>query len=174
MLTVDDVRAIARTFHHSRRKVREVIVAIRSQKPYARSCEPVAGKLFHPIIQQILADARRRRPSSGTRVGRIFEQLHDEHGYAGGYDAVRRYVGKTKRQHVETFIPLTRDPGQRLEADFGHIYVDFPEGRKQVAVLMLVWSHSNCPFGHGIAKRANRSDFGRHGAGDLVLREHTS
>ena len=66
---------------------------------------------------------------------------------------MRRYVSKTKRQHVETFIPLTRDPGQRLEADFGHIYVDFPEGRKQVAVLMLVWSHSELSVRHGIAKR---------------------
>ena len=49
MLTVDDftrirqahrdgmsVRAIARTFHHSRRKVREVLTGIRIKKPYAR------------------------------------------------------------------------------------------------------------------------------------------
>jgi len=160
MLTVDDytrirqahrdgmsVRAIARTFHHSRRKVREVLTHP-EPKPYTRSSEPVAGKLgaFHPIIQQILADDDQAPPKQRHTFRRIFERLRDEHGYAGGYDAVRRYVGKTKRQHVETFIPLTRDPGQRLEADFGHIYVDFPDGRKQIPVLMLVWSHSNCPF----------------------------
>jgi len=160
MLTVDDytrlrqahrdgmsIRAIGRTFHHSRRKVREVLMHP-EPKPYTRSGEPAASKLgaFHPIIQQILADDEQAPPKQRHTFRRIFERLRDEHGYAGGYDAVRRYVGKTKRQHVETFIPLTRDPGQRLEADFGHIYVDFPDGRKQVPVLMLVWSHSNCPF----------------------------
>jgi len=33
-----------------------------------------------------------------------------------------------------------------MEADFGKIYVDFPEGRKQVSVLILVWSCSNARF----------------------------
>ena len=48
--------------------------------------------------------------------------------------SVRRWnVGKTTSVSTSrSFIPLIRDPGQRLEADFGHIYVDFPDGRKQV------------------------------------------
>jgi hypothetical protein len=46
----------------------------------------------------------------------------------------------------ETFIPLDHAHGQRMEADFGKIYVDFPEGRRQVSVLILVWSCSNAPF----------------------------
>jgi hypothetical protein len=37
-------------------------------------------------------------------------------------------------------------PGRRLEADFGHLYVDFPEGRQQVSVLLLTWSHSGYRF----------------------------
>jgi hypothetical protein len=37
-------------------------------------------------------------------------------------------------------------PGQRAEADFGHIYVDFPEGRRLVAVLLVTWAHSYRPF----------------------------
>jgi transposase len=43
-------------------------------------------------------------------------------------------------------IPLDHDPGQRLEADFGHIYFDFPNGRRQVPVLVTTWAYSNCPF----------------------------
>jgi transposase len=141
------IRAIARTFHHSRRKVREVLTNP-EPKPYTRLGEPPACKLgdFYQIIQQILADDEQAPPKQRHTCQRIFERLRDEHGYRGGYDAVRRYVGKTQRQHVETFIPLSHDPGQRLEADFGHIYVDFPDGRKQIPVLVLVWSHSNCPF----------------------------
>jgi len=33
-----------------------------------------------------------------------------------------------------------------MEADFGQIYVDFPEGRRPVSVLIMVWSYSNYPF----------------------------
>ena len=141
------IRAIARTFHHSRRKIREALVNP-EPKPFTRQGKLRACMLgsFHAIVQQILADDEQAPPKQRHTCQRIFERLRDEHSYQGGYDAVRRYVGKTRRQHVETFIPLTRDPGQRLEADFGHIYVDFPDGRKQIAVLVLVWSHSNCSF----------------------------
>src|SRR5206468_4278175 len=76
----------------------------------------------------------------------VFRRLCAEHNYPGGYDQVRRYIGKQRRERRETFIPLAHDPGQRLEADFGHIYVDFPDGRRLVPVLTMVWSYSNYPF----------------------------
>lgn len=64
MLTVDDygrirrahrdgmsIRAMARTFHHSRRKIREVLQSP-EPRPYTRSRPALAPKLgpFHPII----------------------------------------------------------------------------------------------------------------------------
>ena len=54
------IHAIASTFHHSRRKVREVL-ANPQPKPFTRSGEPLATKLggFHHLIQQILADDER-------------------------------------------------------------------------------------------------------------------
>src|ERR1700733_9009527 len=117
------IRAIARTFHHSRRKVREVL-ATPEPKPFARPSKPTAAKLgsFHPIIQQILSDDAQAPPKQRHTFYRIFERLRDEHGYEGGYDAVRRYVGQHRRRHVETFILLTRYQGQRFEAAFLHFY----------------------------------------------------
>jgi len=56
----------------------------------------------------------------------VFRRLQDEHGYAGCYGQVQRYLLEHRRRHRETFIPLGHLPGQRLEADFGHIHVDFP------------------------------------------------
>ena len=76
----------------------------------------------------------------------LWRRLQAEHGYQGGYERVRHYVRTQGRQRRETFIPLDHDPGQRLEADFGHIYVDFPDGRRQVSVLVTTWAYSNCPF----------------------------
>ena len=81
---------------------------------------------------------------------RIFERLRDEDcdegRYQGAYDSVRRFVKLHRESKRETFIPLDHDPGQRVEADFGEIQVDFPDGRRKVNVLILVWSYSNAPF----------------------------
>lgn len=141
------IRDIARTFHHSRRKIR-AILAQPQPKPYTRRQLPPAPVLgpFHALIDAILlADEQAPRKQRHTAM-QVFRRLQAEHGYTGGYDQVRRYVGQKRRDHRETFIPLAHEPGQRLEADFGHIHVDFPDGRRLVPVLITAWSYSNYAF----------------------------
>jgi transposase len=140
------VRALARAFHHSRRKIEEIL-ATPEPKPYVRlNPPPSILDPFKPIIDAIrVSDEQAPRKQRHT-VAKIWRRLKQEHGYRGGYERVRHYLRSQDRQRRETFIPLDHDPGQRLEADFGHIYVDFPEGRKQVAVLVTTWAYSNCPF----------------------------
>ena len=89
---------------------------------------------------------RPRRPNSGTPPAQVFRRLRDEHDYCGGYAQVQRYLLKHRRREQETFIPLGHLPGQRLEADFGHIHVDFPDGRRLVPFLVTTWAYSNYPF----------------------------
>ena len=164
MLTVDDyakirlahrdgrsIRAIARTFGHSRRKVR-AILAEPQPKPYTRTKPPPAPVLgiFHAVIDAILADDETAPPKQRHTAMQLYRRLRDEYGYKGGYDQVRRYVGKHRRDRRETFIPLAHDPGQRLECDFGHIHVDFPDGRRPVPVLIAAWAYSNYPFAIGL------------------------
>jgi hypothetical protein len=84
-----------------------------------------------------------------------------EHHYSGSYDQVQRYVKQQRLDRRETFIPLEHAPGQRLEADFGHIYADFPDGRRQVPVLVVTWSYSNCPF--ALALPTERTESILHG-----------
>jgi transposase len=69
-----------------------------------------------------------------------------EYGYQGGYDQVRRYVQDRRRAEQETFIPLSHAPGARAECAFGHIHVDFPDGRRPVPVLLVTWAYSHFPF----------------------------
>ena len=160
MLTVDDygeirrahrdgmsVRAMARTLHHSRRKIREALATAEPQG-YTRRRSPPAPKLgpFHAIIDAILAADEQAPRKQRHTAQQVFRRLRTEHGYAGGYDAVRRYIGKHRRRQRETFIPLAHDPGQRLECDFGHIHVDFPDGRRLVSVLLTTWAHSHDAF----------------------------
>jgi transposase len=141
------IRDIARTFHHSRRKVRQIL-AQALPTPYTRTKPPHAPILgaFHQAINTILREDESAPPKQRHTAMQIYRRLRDEQGYAGGYDQVRRYVAKHQRDTRETFIPLAHDPGQRLECDFGHIHVDFPEGRQPVAVFVSAWSYSNYPF----------------------------
>jgi transposase len=151
------IREIARAFHHSRRKVREVLNESQPV-PYTRTKAvpaPVLGS-FHSIIDAILEADEEAPPKQRHTAMQIFRRLREEHAYKGGYDQVRRYVGSQRRNHRETFIPLSHDPGQRLEADFGHIYVDFPDGRRQVPVLINAWAYSN--YGFALALPTERTE----------------
>ena len=158
MLTVDDygairrahrdgksIRQIAREFGFSRNTVRK---ALTYPEPVATVRNRHAPKFgpFQAIIDQILADDESAPAKQRHTAAQVFRRLRDEHGYPGGYAQVQRYIFKHRRRHRETFIPLGHLPGQRLEADFGHIYVDFPEGRRMVPFLVTAWAYSNAPF----------------------------
>jgi transposase len=170
MLTVDDyarirlahrdgmsIRQIASTFHHSRRKVR-AILAQPQPAPYTRTKPPPAPVLgaFQPAIDAILAADEDAPPKQRHTAMQVFRRLQAEHAYPGGYDQVRRYVGTHRRCRKETFIPLAHDPGVRLEADFGHIHVDFPDGRRLVPVLINAWAYSH--YGFALALPTERTE----------------
>jgi transposase len=160
VLTVDDygairrarrdgmsIRKIARTFHHTRRKIRQVL-SESEPRSYTRTNDrpaPVLGP-FHAVIDQILTDDEAAPPKQRHTAAQVFRRLRDEHNYAGGYAQVQRYLRRHRVRHQETFIPLGHLPGRRLEADFGHIHVDFPDGRRLVPFLVTTWAYSNAPF----------------------------
>lgn len=160
MLNVDDylqirllhrdgvsVRQIARRLGHGRDTVKKALVEP-TPRGYTRTRPATCPKLgAHTArIDQILADDRAAPKKQRHTAHRIFERLRDEHGYTGGYDQVRRYVGSHCKRERETHLLLDHPPGCRMECDFGHIQVDFPEGRRQVPVLIGIWSYSHYPF----------------------------
>lgn len=151
------IREIARVYRHSRKKVR-AILAQPLPVAYTRSNPPPAPVLgsFHPTIDAILAADEDAPPKQRHTAMQVFRRLRDEYGYRGGYDQVRRYVQGQRRNRRETFIPLAHDPGVRLEADFGHIYVDFPEGRRLVPVMVAAWAYSH--YGFALALPTERTE----------------
>src|SRR5512147_1332363 len=101
---------------------------------------------FSFLTHQILTDDEQAPPTQRHTAMQVFRRLCDEHGYPGGYGQVQRYLRRHRARHQETFIPLGHLPGQRLEADFGHIHVDCPDGRRLVPFLVTTWAYSNAPF----------------------------
>jgi transposase len=141
------IRQIARSFHVSRRKVREALT-LPEPKPYTRAKPPPAPVLgpFQAVIDQVLRDDRDAPPKQRHTAAQLYRRLQDEHQYPGSYPTIRRYVAAHRQRSRATFIPLAHPPGSRLEADFGHIHVDFPDGRRLIPFLVTVWAYSNAPF----------------------------
>src|SRR5215468_2558183 len=175
MLAVDDfvqirqaraegasVRELARRFGHSTKTITKVLGQAQP-KPYTLT-KPRPARVFdavRDIVDEILATDRIAPLKQRHTATQIFRRLVAEHGYTGSYDPIQRHVKQHRLDRRETFIPLAHPPGQRLEADFGHIHADFPDGRRLVSVLVTTWSYSNCPF--AIALPTERTEAVLHG-----------
>jgi transposase len=155
------INQLAQTFHHSKRKICQILAEAGPNVYPPRRPGPSILDPFKPVIDAIVKADETAPPKQRHTSAKIYRRLRDEHNYTGGPERVRLYLCGQRQRHVETFIPLDHDPGQRLEADFGHIYVDFPDGRRQVAVLLTTWGYSNCPF--AIAVPTERTEAVLHG-----------
>ena len=175
MLTVDNfgqirearrdgqsIRAIARRFGHSTKTVLKALANPQPQ-PYTLK-KPRPARVFDAvrrIVDDILAQDQTAPPKQRHTASQIFRRLVAEHNYTGSYDPIQRYLKQRRNDRRATFIPLDHPAGHRLEADFGHIYVDFPDERRQVPVLVTTWSYSNCPF--ALALPTERTEAVLHG-----------
>src|SRR5829696_8095319 len=156
------IRQIADQLNHSPKTILKALAHPEPASPpvSAPRAAPVFGP-FRAAVDAILAadeTAPRKQRHTATQIHR---RLVAEQAYAGGYDQVRRYLQQKRRDRRETFIPLEHRPGVRAEADFGHIHADFPDGRRQVPVLLVTWSYSNAPF--AVALPTERTEAVLHG-----------
>lgn len=156
------IRQIADQLGHSSKTI---LKALQDSEPTPYRLEnartaPVFGP-FRAIVDAILAADENAPRKQRHTASQIFRRLRAEYGYVGGYDQIRRYLHGRRLDRRETFIPLDHPSGHRAEADFGHIYVDLPEGRREVPVLLLTWSYSNAPF--AIAMPTERTEAVLHG-----------
>jgi transposase len=158
VLTVDDygairrarrdgqsIRRIAQELGHSRNTIRKALKHPEPNPAVRNRHAPKLGR-FYQIIDQILQDDENAPPKQRHTAMQVLRRLRDEHGYSGGYAQVQRYLLKHRQAKKETFIPLGHLPGERMEVDFGHIHVDFPDGRRLIPFLVTTWAYSNCPF----------------------------
>ncbi len=175
MRTVDDfarIRQADREGLSSRQIATQLGVGRDTVRKALQNAEPTPYKLseprpapvfgpFRPFVDAMLAQDETAPRKQRHTARQVYRRLVAEHGYRGKYDQVRRYLQQRRLSGRETFIPLEHRPGVRAEADFGHIYVDFPEGRRQAPVLIVTWSYSNAPF--AIALPTERTEAILHG-----------
>ncbi|MCY7300190.1 MAG: IS21 family transposase, partial [Ilumatobacteraceae bacterium] len=145
----ESMNSIARRLGHCQKAVSRAIHSQTGEPlPYTRT-KPVGYPKLGPfvaIIDQILGDDESAPRKQRHHAKRIYQRLKSEHGYAGSYYPVRRYVASLRQSSRETFMRLDHVPGRRMEFDFGRVAVDYPDGRRTTDVLSGVWTFSNCPF----------------------------
>ena len=108
----------------SRKVVRKVLRSEATEFHYAREQQPMPrlGAWREELDRRLAANAAKPVRERLTLV-RIYEQLHGL-GYAGGYDAVRRYARTWRRGQVSSsasaYVPLSFAPGEAYQFDWSH------------------------------------------------------
>mgnify|MGYP002779509224 CR=1 FL=1 len=75
---------------------------------------PLASSLCEPHREFIQAQLRLKRNAMA-----IFQDLVDQHGFAGQYNSVKRFVARLRQKEPEQFDRLSFLPGEEMQVDYG-------------------------------------------------------
>ena len=121
------IKQISRERGISRNSVRKIVRSGETTSRYERSDTPMPklGAFVAQLDAMLEANEKRARRDR-FRLTRIFDDLRRE-GYEGGYDAVRRYAQRWRRQRhggvAQAFVPLCFAPGEAFQFDWSHEWV---------------------------------------------------
>ena len=118
------IKEIVRDLHVSRNTVRKILRSGATAFEYERAVQP-RPRLgpWRAELERLLAANAARPSRERLTLMRIFEDLRGL-GYAGGYDAVRRYAASWRRENGATasaFVPLSFAPGEAFQFDWSHM-----------------------------------------------------
>ena len=118
------IKMICRELRLSRKVVRKVVRSKATEFHYEREAQPLPkiGPWIDQLDELLLANEAKAARERLTLI-RLFEELRAR-GYAGGYDAVRRYARRwSKKRGVSTaaaYVPLSFAPGEAYQFDWSH------------------------------------------------------
>jgi len=144
------IRRIAREFNLSRNTVKKVLRGEATEFTYERSSQPLPklGPYEGALLARLAGDAGKPRRERRTAMV-LFLELQQE-GFEGGYDSVRRYLQKWRRQvsarQTAAYIPQSFDPGEAYQFDWSHELVELGGEVVKVKVAHFRLCHSRMPF----------------------------
>ena len=122
------IKVIMREMGLSRNTVRKAIRAESAQFSYRRAARPRPQLgAFAERLDEFLEQNERAAKRDRLRLSRIHDLLQRD-GFAGSYDAVRRYAARWKRERRggaavdpgQLYIPLSFAPGEAYQFDWSH------------------------------------------------------
>ena len=143
------IRQIAGEMNLSRNTVRTSLRSDVTELHYERKVQP-APKLEAfkaPLTRMLDEDARKPKKQRRSAL-LLFEQVQRE-GFGGGYDSVRRFVQRWKREAqepVKAFVPLSFAPGEAFQFDWGYEQIELGGVNVKVKIAQFRLCHSRAPF----------------------------
>ena len=160
------IKEIVRDLHVSRNTVRKVVRTGRTAFEYEREVQPMP-KLgqWRADLDELLAGNDSKAARERLTMIRVFEELRSR-GYAGGYDAVRRYARGWKRERVAVtaaaHVPLSFDPGEAYQFDWSHEIVLINGTTVTIKVAHVRLCHSRMLYVRAYPRESQEMVFDAH------------
>jgi len=152
--------------HVSRNTVRKVLRSGETSFVYEREVQPLPklGR-WAAELDRLLAANEAKTARERLTLIRVFEELRGL-GYAGGYDAVRRYARTWRRERAATavnaFVPLSFAPGEAYQFDWSHEVVLINGVTVTVKVAHVRLCHSRMLFVRAYPRETQEMVFDAH------------
>ena len=147
-------RRIARELGINRETVGRYLLLARA-KPAISTTGSAAGRqsLCQPYLAQIEPAV-----AVGLSAQRIYQDLVCDHGFAGSYQAVKRFVRQLRQTQPFAFVRLEVEPGAEAQVDFGQGAWVMVEGkRKRPHFFRIVLSHSRKGYSEAVWRQTTES-----------------
>jgi transposase len=116
-------------------------------------------------LDELLAGNAAKTVRERLTLIRIFEDLR-ERGYAGGYDAVRRYARRWSKAHRQStaaaYVPLSFAPGEAYQFDWSHEFVVLNGVTATVKAAHVRLCHSRMLFVRAYPRETQEMVFDAH------------
>src|ERR1700747_265435 len=163
---VQPIKAICRDLGVSRKVVRKVIRSEATEFRYEREAQPLPkiGPWRDKLDQLLLANEG-KAAREGLTLIRLFEELRGL-GYAGGYDAVRRYARQWSKERgastAAAYVPLSFAPGEAYQFDWSHEVVLLSGTTVVVKAAHVRLCHSRMLFVRAYPRETQEMVFDAH------------
>jgi transposase len=160
------VKRICRELHLSRNTVRKVLRSDDTAFSYERERQPMPkiGPWQDELNRLLVANHGKPSRERLTLV-RIYEELHAL-GYAGSYDAVRRYAKNWAKEQgsatADAYVPLFFPPGDAYQFDWSHEIVVINGVTTTVKVAHVRLCHSRMMFVRAYPRETQEMVFDAH------------
>ena len=165
------IRAITREYRLSRNTVRDIVRADQqtpvTERRYARREQPLPQLGAHvEALERMLAENAAKPKREQLTLKRLYESLRDAAGYAGGYDAVRRYARAWERRAdgraAQAFVPLVFAPGEAYQFDWSHETVVIAGAAMKARVAQVRLCHSRMLYVRAYPRESQEMVFDAH------------
>ena len=161
------IKAIARDLKLARNTVRQIVRAEdQTEHRYVRREQPRPRLGPHAAaLEQMLGENARQPKRERLTYYRMFLELR-RGGYAGGYDAVRRYAREWAEREgertAEAYVPLIFAPGEAYQFDWSHEIVVIAGVTTKAKVAQVRLCYSRMPFARAYPRESQEMVFDAH------------